>query len=556
MSSLPYMKISKLIILFSAVFFQTQALANVLGDMQTFAPNTDGLDFITVHTSRPLNKGFFALGGHFSYAKDHLVVFKDLQTQDRYKYSDQLAEFDLDVAYAFTDRLSVFFAAPNLLWQESKSGQPVKVDIQEGVHSYRPGFKYTLGPALKGVAFIASMDFLNVTNSPYTGIDSNPIFNFEFAKTLRTKDQVAYGLNLGYRWREPSQRPTDAQMFPLDDQIIFSAGRSAPTQWEKTRWVAEAIFSVPVDKHPYKDSVDASSIDLLLGFKHRVLKNLNFDWGGTVEPLIDTQSPHYRVFAGLVYYWNPGWQDDQASESRPIPVKRNEPKPEPKVEAPPASAPADFINDMKPDTSDSDAEGKVLGATPLQVTPEYSEVFEGSRVAIKASGGQAPYTFRVKRGQGKLNSGVGIYRAPLTPETAEILVTDMEGQTKTVTIVVKLAPKADEVIRIKNLNFKFATDILIDSSKREIKKTVQVLKGKKISRIIVEGHTDSIGSDDYNFDLSQKRSEAVRKVLIRELGLDENKVQAIGFGESRPIATNKTDSGRQSNRRCDLKIYN
>ena len=74
--------------------FTMHASANVLGDMQTFVPNTDGLDFISVHSSRPLTKGFFAFGGHFSYAKDHLVVFKDFTTQERYKYKDQLLEFD------------------------------------------------------------------------------------------------------------------------------------------------------------------------------------------------------------------------------------------------------------------------------------------------------------------------------------------------------------------------------------------------------------------------------------------------------------------------------
>jgi OOP family OmpA-OmpF porin len=64
----------------------------------------------------------------------------------------------------------------------------------------------------------------------------------------------------------------------------------------------------------------------------------------------------------------------------------------------------------------------------------------------------------------------------------------------------------------------------------------------------LEGHTDSIGKDAYNLDLSQRRAENVMKYLI-DRGVDPSRVKAVGYGESMPIADNATDEGRQRNRR-------
>lgn len=515
-------------------FFSMYASANVLGDMQTFVPNTDGLDFISVHSSRPLTKGFFAFGGHFSYAKDHLVVFKDFTTQDRYKYKDQLLEFDLDVSYAFTEKFSVFLAAPWLLWQESEGGQDVDVEISRGLHTFRPGFKWNLMD--DAFALIASVDILNVTNSPYTGVDSNPIYNIELAKTFKAADKVAYGLNVGYRLREPTENPVDSNMFPLDDQILFSAARSAPA-FRRGRWVLESIFSFPVDKDPYKKTEDASSIDILLGFKHRLMRNLNFDWGGTIEPVIDTQSPKFRVFAGLVYYWNPGWSSNQDKEAPPPPTVF-----------------ASGRNEEAESEAAKDESGAAPG-DPLMVTPEFIEVFEGAIVRYKVSGGASPYSYRVIEGKGRFDLESVYYRAPMAPETARIEVRDTRNAKVEVQVLVRRAPKPNETIRIKNLNFHFDTANLVNESVKEIKRIIALFNKKTVSRIIVEGHTDSLGSDAYNLDLSERRAQTVRRELITGLGLNDDQVHAIGFGEERPITTNKTDKGRLANRRVDLKVY-
>ncbi len=501
--------------------------------METFAPNSDGLDFITVHTSRPLNKGYFALGGHFSYARDHLVVFKDFTTQDRYNYHHHLVEFDTNIAYALTDNLAVFFAAPTLLYQKSDAGQSEHVDVSTGVHTYRPGMKWSLGNGPYQFAVIASIDIINATNSPYTGVTTSNIYNLEFAKTFNARGKVNYGFNVGYRWRDPSEIPLDAHMFPLNDQVTFSLGRSGPI-FEKSRWVLEGIFSLPVDKAPYKRTQDASSMDILLGLKHRLRRNLNLDWGGTIEPGIDTQSPRYRVFAGLVYYFNPGWSSNKDRETPP-----------------PVTAPASGAASEEAENDEAAA----TASSPLSLTPEESTVWEGTVVRFKVQGGEMPYRLSVMTGSGRLSNKEFYYRAPLQPETAQIQVTDSRGTSKSAYVYVKTPPSPNETIHIKNLNFIFDTDILVESSKKEVARIVNVFRKKTVSLIIVEGHTDNKGSDEYNEILSEKRAQAVKRYLMRFLDLPDEKISAIGFGEARPIATNKTAAGRLTNRRVDLKVY-
>ena len=67
--------------------------------------------------------------------------------------------------------------------------------------------------------------------------------------------------------------------------------------------------------------------------------------------------------------------------------------------------------------------------------------------------------------------------------------------------------------------------------------------------VTIEGHTDNRGKDSYNQALSQRRANAVKEVLISQFGVAEDRLTAIGYGESQPRASNDTVEGRQLNRR-------
>jgi len=87
----------------------------------------------------------------------------------------------------------------------------------------------------------------------------------------------------------------------------------------------------------------------------------------------------------------------------------------------------------------------------------------------------------------------------------------------------------------------------------EIDRVAGVLTRYPETRISVEGHTDSQGSDAHNQKLSEDRALAVKNALVNR-GVDPARMQVVGYGETRPIAGNDTEAGRQLNRRVDIVI--
>jgi outer membrane protein OmpA-like peptidoglycan-associated protein len=74
------------------------------------------------------------------------------------------------------------------------------------------------------------------------------------------------------------------------------------------------------------------------------------------------------------------------------------------------------------------------------------------------------------------------------------------------------------------------------------------------SELIIEGHTDSHGGDDLNQKLSQERADSVQQYMINAMRIPSYRLIATGYGETRPVASNETASGRQKNRRIDIVI--
>ena len=71
---------------------------------------------------------------------------------------------------------------------------------------------------------------------------------------------------------------------------------------------------------------------------------------------------------------------------------------------------------------------------------------------------------------------------------------------------------------------------------------------------MIEGHTDSVGTATYNQALSERRAMAVRDVLIEAFGIHPGRIDAMGFGEGRPVAENDTEEGRAINRRVEAVV--
>lgn len=87
----------------------------------------------------------------------------------------------------------------------------------------------------------------------------------------------------------------------------------------------------------------------------------------------------------------------------------------------------------------------------------------------------------------------------------------------------------------------------------EIDRISNVLLQYPQTVIRVEGHTDSTGSEIYNMDLSQRRAQAVKDLIVQR-NVQENRIETAAFGESMPVASNDTEAGRRMNRRVEIKI--
>jgi outer membrane protein OmpA-like peptidoglycan-associated protein len=114
----------------------------------------------------------------------------------------------------------------------------------------------------------------------------------------------------------------------------------------------------------------------------------------------------------------------------------------------------------------------------------------------------------------------------------------------------------EEVFVINNVMFAFDRDNLVVPGGRDIlrKLAVYLLKAPQFKHLSIEGHTDFIGRDSYNQELSLRRANQIKRYLVEGLKLDGAKIDVVGYGESRPIADNGNFQGRQLNRRVEFKI--
>jgi len=101
--------------------------------------------------------------------------------------------------------------------------------------------------------------------------------------------------------------------------------------------------------------------------------------------------------------------------------------------------------------------------------------------------------------------------------------------------------------------FAYKSTELADEAKEHLKYVAKYLQDQNNTKLIIYGHSDSIGSAKYNKKLSLERAENVKKELII-LGISADRIEAIGIGESQPIADNSTVAGREKNRRIEFEI--
>ena len=202
-----------------------------------------------------------------------------------------------------------------------------------------------------------------------------------------------------------------------------------------------------------------------------------------------------------------------------------------------------------------------------ELRPELSEAYAGIVIGHTDSTGDANYNIGLSKRRAQ---AVSDYLVSTGVEAAKLRIIGRgenepmasnetkEGQAKNrrVEIVVVGEPRALDNIRFPSVAlFPRRSAELTEQGKAVLEENREIAKEmlQRATYIEVVGHTDDVGDDDYNQDLSEQRAAAVSQYLI-DAGVDGSKIVAVGAGERMPITTNKTPEGRAENRRVEVLV--
>jgi outer membrane protein OmpA-like peptidoglycan-associated protein len=120
--------------------------------------------------------------------------------------------------------------------------------------------------------------------------------------------------------------------------------------------------------------------------------------------------------------------------------------------------------------------------------------------------------------------------------------------------VVERVGEGIQVTFASGLLFDFDSDVVRSEAATNLRNLAASLDKYPGSELLIAGHTDSVGTADYNLGLSQRRADAAAKYLIAQ-GIDRSRLTSRGLGETEPVAPNESDAGRSKNRRVEVAIF-
>ncbi|MCS6796822.1 MAG: OmpA family protein, partial [Raineya sp.] len=129
----------------------------------------------------------------------------------------------------------------------------------------------------------------------------------------------------------------------------------------------------------------------------------------------------------------------------------------------------------------------------------------------------------------------------------------VDNRKKVEKVVLLKRLKKNAVLVVNNINFEFNSDKLTKQAEKEVEYIYQLMAENPTLKIGIYAHTDAVGPDHRNLDLSNRRAKSVYMYLNKR-GIPMERMIWKGFGESKPIATNNTKEGRAKNRRVEFEV--
>jgi OmpA-OmpF porin, OOP family len=418
-------------------------------------------------------------------------------------------------------------------------------------------------PAYLGVSFIMN-DYINaqkIRNSSLTSVminrsygrfrDMAPGIGVNYFKGLRNHIDLAAGLTASF----PAIPQSDGTTTSGDDFLLEGdASINLKLLTEKHAFTPYAIAGIGVSR--YNSKTDAL-VPLGLGLKYNIAEETSLFVTGQYRIPVTTNMNNYHLmysigFAGLV-----------GKKTPPPPVK------EVVIPQAPKDTDGDGINDDVdkcptvpgvakydgcpiPDTDNDGVNDEEDKCPTVAGSPKYNgcPIPDRDMDGINDEEDKCPDVKGVAKYDGcpvPDSDGDGINdEQDKCPQIAGVPENDGCPAIKT-EVVQRLEHAAQRIY------FATGSAKLLSASFKSLDDVVRIMNEEKDLKLTIEGHTDNVGTDEYNHDLSHNRAASVKKYLLSK-GIDESRMTSIGYGETQPIADNKTAAGRAKNRRVVLKV--
>ena len=485
-------------------------------DAQLFKPAASTTGFISQEGPDVLPPGFLHVRLTLDVATD-LLVLRDPATDmvlPNGKVLSSRTGMTLGAAYGLGTRLELSASLPLALVQNGNLEQLNRTDqlASTALGDLRLGAKLRLlRSGAFGLAGAASFIVPTGDDSAFAGAGTM-VFTPRLIAGLRA-GRASLGLNVGYALRKPG----GAGNLEVDDEIVFGAGARIDLQERRLWLLGEGYSRVGVQGHGTERELP---VEVLFALRWQVSGPWALEAGAGFGVTRGYGTPGVREFLGLAWAPLPPARV-VASSNTDVSVEEDVPPPEP----PPPPPPKDSDGDGLPDERDA--------------CPNEAEDVDG----VQDEDG-CPDPDR---------DGDGILDADdKCPDQPEVMngVDDTDG-----------CPDQG-LFELKEDRIVLEERVLFDTERARVKsrgkrilKAVVVLWNQhpEYDHMIVEGHTDERGSDEYNQNLGQLRAERVKKALV-EQGFPEDKIEIVNFGRSRPVDTSGTEAAWQKNRRSEFVI--
>ena len=506
-------------------------------------------------------------GLYFNYVHKPLQIWNDNTGETAIDVIKHQVTMDLMVAFGLWERLEIGVGLPVAFYQDSDNlsflGQTSSLGMGLGdLRFVLKGRLFTVGPFSMAIALPLTVP---TGKDEYFLGDDGVTFTPKAVLSVDTK-WVDVGLNAGYRLRpdQTVELPTVANKVIIDDELVFSLGVKVAVWQEKIDFIADAWMSMRYEEMD-KEEIPAEVVG---GFRFYLPKGFTAHVGGGPGLTRGVVSPMFRVFAGVGYAYEPppppppvvDTDPDKDGIHDPKDKCPNEPEDKDKFEdedgCPDHDNDGDGILDKDdkcphkaedkdkfededgcPDL-DNDKDGVLDSVDKCPLQPEDKDKFEDE------DGCPDPDNDK----DGILDKDD---KCPTEPESFNGYQDEdgcMDSKPKAKVQITRTA------ITVPPVYFATNKDKILKRSHSTLLEVVDLLKKNTwVKKIQVEGHTDDRGNDAFNMDLSERRAGSVKQFLL-ENGIKEGRLSAKGFGETKPITSNKTRKGRAQNRRVDFII--